>query len=85
MSPLKARNHPQRVLLAKIETALIHLLDFPLAGPSREQLATGLRVAFQGKYAIYYAPNQAELVVVRVLHGARDSAAMAEYGAFSFV
>jgi len=40
-------------LLGKIQAAAGHLRDFPLAGPSRESLVPGLRVIFQGNYAIY--------------------------------
>jgi toxin ParE1/3/4 len=41
-----------------------------------------LRVGFSGNYAIYYLQNEHELVIVRVLHGARDAAAVAEHGGF---
>jgi toxin ParE1/3/4 len=59
------------------------LLDFPLSGPPREQFAAGLRVMFEGKYAIYYTVSETEVTLVRVLHGARDAAAIAERGGFS--
>jgi toxin ParE1/3/4 len=55
-----------------------------MAGPSREHLAPSLRVIFQGSYAIYYTCNQTEIIVVRVLHAARDAAALAEHGGFAF-
>jgi toxin ParE1/3/4 len=55
---------------------------FPFAGPARGQLAHGLRVTFHGAYAIYYKPLPDALVIVRVLHGARDVAALAEHGGF---
>lgn len=35
-----------------------------------------------GKYAVYYIVREFEVVVVRVIHGARDHAAMATRGAF---
>jgi toxin ParE1/3/4 len=59
------------------------LRDFPLSGPARESFATGLRVNFSGNYAIYYLHNDRELMVVRVLHGAQDAAALAEHGGFA--
>jgi toxin ParE1/3/4 len=59
------------------------LLDFPFAGASRERLAHGLRVTFKGNYAIYYAVTAAEVIIVRVLHGARDAAVIAEHGGFN--
>jgi len=49
----------------------------------REQVAAGLRVSFAGSYAIYYLHDERELVIVRVLHGARDAAAIAEHGGFA--
>lgn len=57
--------------------------EFPLSGPPRDQLAPGLRVTFHGAYAIYYVPRADALVVIRVLHSARDAAALAERGGFA--
>jgi toxin ParE1/3/4 len=54
----------------------------PLMGTKREQLGTGLRVTFHHPYAIYYSVSKRELIVVRVLHGARDAALIAEQGGF---
>jgi toxin ParE1/3/4 len=51
-------------------------------GPSREQLGVGLRVTFHHPHAIYYQLSKRELIIVRVLHGARDAAAIAEQGGF---
>jgi toxin ParE1/3/4 len=58
------------------------VLEFPLAGPARAQFAAGLRVTFHGNYAIYYTLSGTELIIVRVLHAARDSAAIADRGGF---
>ena len=57
-------------------------MHFPLAAPAREQFAPGLRVAFCGNYAIYYVHDESELVIVRVLHGARDVTVLAGQGGF---
>jgi toxin ParE1/3/4 len=62
---------------------MIDLTLFPEAHPTRDALAKGLRVAFQGNYALYHAVQHPELIIVRVLHGARDAAAIAEKGGFS--
>jgi toxin ParE1/3/4 len=51
-------------------------------GTPREQFGVGLRVTFHHPYAIYYQVSEPELIIVRVLHGARDVAAMAEQGGF---
>jgi toxin ParE1/3/4 len=58
-------------------------LEFPLLGSSRENFAAGLRVIFEGNYALYYMATETELVFVRVLHGARDAVAIAERGGFA--
>lgn len=67
-------------LLERIEAAGGRLLDFPLSGPSREQFSAGLRVTFEGKYAIYYTVSETEVTLLRVPHGARDAAAISERG-----
>jgi toxin ParE1/3/4 len=59
------------------------LRHFPLSGPARDQLAPGLRVTFHSPYAIYYTPVPDAVVIVRVLHGARDVSALAERGGFA--
>lgn len=43
----------------------------------------GLRVTFEGRYAIYYTHDEVALTVVRVLHGARDLAALVNGGTFT--
>jgi len=68
--------------LAALETHFEPLRHFPHSGPSREQFAPGLRVTFHPPYAIYYKSMSRAVVIVRVLHGARDAAAMAERGDF---
>jgi toxin ParE1/3/4 len=59
------------------------LRHFPLSGPARDQLAPGLRVTFHSPYTIYYTPVPDAVVIVRVLHGARDVSALAERGGFA--
>ncbi|MGJ0533449.1 type II toxin-antitoxin system RelE/ParE family toxin [Methylocystis sp.] len=69
-------------LLDKIKATCTRLLHFPSSGVSRDRLARGLRVVLQGNYAIYYALAETEIIIVRVLHRARDAAAIAEHGGF---
>nr|WP_217356627.1 type II toxin-antitoxin system RelE/ParE family toxin [Ruegeria sp. HKCCA0370] len=52
------------------------LLHHPEIGPSRADLAAGLRVHFHRNYAIYYTFTNTELIIVHVVHGARDVAAL---------
>jgi toxin ParE1/3/4 len=61
---------------------LDRLLRFPESGVERSLLAPDLRVTFHHRYAIYYLPLASEILIVRVLHGARDAAALAEQGGF---
>jgi toxin ParE1/3/4 len=55
---------------------------FLLAAPAREWLAPGLRVTFVSPYAIYYRPTADAVVIIRVVHGARDVATIAARGGF---
>lgn len=48
------------------------LADSPRLGRSREELAPGLRSLSIGKYVIFYRPTEDSILVIRVLHGARD-------------
>jgi len=68
--------------LGKLHATCERLLAFPLAHPERPQLAPGLRVVFHGTYAIYYRADDNAVTIVRVLHGARDLAAVAGQGGF---
>jgi toxin ParE1/3/4 len=52
------------------------LRQFPEIGTTREQLAPGLRALPYRDYVIYYLAQPDELVIVRVLHGARDARAI---------
>lgn len=66
-------------LAARFEQAAF----MPSSGASRDQLARGLRVIIHRAYAIYYLASAAEVVIVRVIHGARDVAALTERGGFA--
>ncbi len=69
--------------MAAIKSEFDQLLVFPLSGPPREHLASNLRVKFHGAYAIYYTQTTREVIIVRVLHGARDASAIADRGGFA--
>ena len=70
-------------LIGKFRSACEPLCDFPESGAPRDQLAPGLRAVFAGNYGIYYLHDERELVIVRVLHGARDAVALAGSGGFA--
>jgi toxin ParE1/3/4 len=69
--------------LDAVENTFRPLLHSPQIGAKRDMFAPGLRVTFYGAYAIYYTATAEHLVIVRVLHGARDTAALAERGGFN--
>lgn len=49
------------------------LAEFPGTGRAREELAPGLRSIPEGKYVIFYRALQEDILVMRVLHGSRDT------------
>ncbi|NUB12940.1 type II toxin-antitoxin system RelE/ParE family toxin [Azospirillum brasilense] len=69
--------------IQRIEAAFAPVCAFPLSGAVRDALAPGLRVVFHGDYALYYQPLADAVVIVRVLHGARDAASLADRGGFT--
>ena len=68
--------------IESIETTFVTLQHAPAIGSRRERFAPGLRMLFQSPYAIYYLPSEQDIIIVRVLHGARDVAAIADQGGF---
>ena len=46
-------------------------------------LTKNLRLALMRLYAIYYLPLDDEIIIVRVLHGSRDIASIADEGGFA--
>lgn len=52
------------------------LRHHPEIGPARDSLAPALRVHFHGTYALYYRYTESELIILHVVHGARDQAAL---------
>ena len=58
--------------LDRIEEACGMLAANPRGGPRREDLAPGLRFYLVGNYLIFYTLSDGGIILVRVLHGARD-------------
>src|SRR5439155_7071678 len=48
------------------------LMDFPGAGPRRDELGRGLRSLPVHSYLIFYRVRKGGVLVARVVHGARD-------------
>ncbi len=60
-------------MLDQIEAEAIRLLDQPLMGRERNELAPGIRSwPTSTPYILFYFPNEHGVVVARVLHHARD-------------
>ena len=59
-------------LLARIGEKLERLGDFPDMGAPRPELAPGARLLVEGSYLVLYETMNDGVLVVRVVHGARD-------------
>jgi toxin ParE1/3/4 len=66
--------------VSSLETQLDKIGRQPRSGAPREHLAPGLRAAFHRTYVIYYRIEARRVLVLRVIHGARDIAAIAGRG-----
>jgi toxin ParE1/3/4 len=62
--------------IRRLTDRLEPLREFPGLGAPRDELAHGLRAVIYGNYAIYYRATNNEVIIVRVLHGARDARAI---------
>ena len=60
------------IWLDKIEKTLSLLATQPLMGEAVEHIRPGLRRVSQGNYLLFYEPRENGVVLVRVLHGARE-------------
>lgn len=69
-------------IVSRIVARFQQIAQFPFSGAMRPYLGTDIRVIFYKKYAIYYVLRETEVIVTRVLHGARDIASIAEDGGF---
>lgn len=69
-----AADDPVRALsfIEELEAACDILVDHPHAGPSRPEIADGLRSKPYRRYLIYYRTAENTVRIERILHGARD-------------
>ena len=64
-------------MIDQIEADAVRLLDQPLMGRERSELASGMRSwPTSTPYILFYFPNENGIVVARVLHHARDIPSM---------
>ena len=59
-------------MLDQIDSEAHRLLDQPLMGRERNELAHGLRRPTSTPYILFYFPDDQGIVVARALHHARD-------------
>jgi toxin ParE1/3/4 len=73
-----ARDNPKRAhsFLDELEGKCEALGAFPSAGVERPELAEGLRSLPHGRYLIFYRNLDDEVRIERILHRARDIAAI---------
>ena len=69
-----ARDNPRRAhsFVTELEAACGLLTAQPRAGVLRPELADGVRVLPFGRYLIFYRADANTVLIVRVLHSARD-------------
>jgi toxin ParE1/3/4 len=61
-----------RRFITKLQDRCKRIGTAPLSYPSREDLASGLRMAPLGRYVIFYRVRDDTVRIERVLHGARN-------------
>lgn len=60
-------------LIDKLYSRFLQLAEYPKCGEWQPLLADGsYRRVVEGNYVIYYRPDEEGVIIVRVLHGARD-------------
>jgi toxin ParE1/3/4 len=57
--------------LRQLQERFSQLLQSPLSGESQDRFRPGLRSIIEGSYVIFYEPRDYEILIYRVLHGAR--------------
>lgn len=65
--PLRAAS-----FVAELQGNCQKLLDNPDAYPTRPELGQGLRVSVHGRYLIFFKSAGNDLLIVRILQGARN-------------
>jgi toxin ParE1/3/4 len=64
-----------RSFIAEIEARFVEIAKQPALYRLRDEVMPGFRAAAHGRYLICFRSDDAEVVFMRVLHGARDVAA----------
>jgi len=69
-----ARDNPGRALtfIRELRGRCERITDMPRAAPLRPELGAGVRVVTFGRYLICYAERDGQVVIERIVHGARS-------------
>jgi len=69
-----ARDNPLRAVtfIQEIRDCCARIVENPQAAPLRSELGEGIRMAVFERYLIFYRQMDDALLIVRILHGARD-------------
>jgi toxin ParE1/3/4 len=60
--------------LQKLDSRIRSLSQFPETGVPRPEIHEGLRLLVEGNYLVLYLVRDAIIIILRVVHGARDLA-----------
>ena len=73
-----ARDNPARALsfVAELRAACQRIGAAPLATAPRPELGPGMRSGPEGRYVIFLKVERNRVLIVRVLHGARDRSSL---------
>jgi toxin ParE1/3/4 len=71
-----ARDDPRRALsfIDELRRQCARIGDTPKAFSARPELGAGVRSSPYGRYVIFFRAGKDRVLILRVLHGARDSA-----------
>jgi toxin ParE1/3/4 len=69
-----AADNPVRALsfIREIRQRCAKIAEAPLAYPARPELGPAIRCCTYGRYVIFFQPADTHILIVRVLHGARE-------------
>jgi toxin ParE1/3/4 len=69
-----AEDDPVRAdsFIAELEVKARQTTERPGSFPAREDISAGLRAAVHGRYLLLFREMDDEVLIVRIVHGARD-------------
>lgn len=71
-----AGDDPRRALsfIDELRRRCARIAETPKAFSARPELGAGIRCSLHGRYVIFFRASKDRVLILRVLHGARDSA-----------